>query len=160
MTETEYPPLEDVWMDRASILDRIWVHLNELTINPDTRLYFYCALELRFCIESLFLELLARLKDGKLTSRDLKTYRPTDFVQRLEHVDSDFLTQASDQIGFPITPDDLNRLLKLYGQVGRYLHLPKEPFILTDQEDWKGGLEEFVLNASKYLCDLTGHKWP
>ena len=159
-SETDYPPLEDVWMDRACILDRIWVHLNELTVNPDTRLYFYCALELRFCIESLFFELLARLKDGRLTSGDLKTYRPTDFLQRLERVDPDFLSQASNKIGFTVTPEDRDRLLRLYGQVGRYLHLPKEPFIHTDQEEWKGTLEELVLDASKYLCSLTGHKWP
>ena len=160
MKETEHPPLEDVWMDRESILGRVWTHLNELAVNPDTTLYFYSALELRFWIESLFFEILVRLKSGKLNKRDLRVYKPKEFAVVLDSLDPDFLSKAGADLGFTVTPDDLDRIMKIYGQLGRYLHLPKEPFILKDQGEWKDSFEELVINAYNYLNDLTGHKWP
>jgi len=159
MPESEYPPLEDVLMDWESILGRVWVHLNELTVNPDTMLYFYAALELRFCIESILFELLARLKKNKITNRDLKIYKPKEFAAILRQVDPDFLSKASIDLGFAINKNDLNKIMRLYGQLGRCLHLPKEPFILEDQEEWKNTLEELVGYTYKYLNNLTGHKW-
>lgn len=160
MAAEEYPPLEDVWMDRECILDRVWLHLNDLTVNPDTRLYFYCMLELRFCIESIFFELLLRLKEGQLTNSDLKSYRPVDYINKLRQVDADFLQQASEHIGFSLDHDDIRNLARLYGQIGRYLHLPKEPFIIDDQTKWKETIEDFVPDAFKYLSRLCGHEWP
>ena len=160
MTKIKYPPLEDVWMDRESILGRVWVHLIELSSNPDTLLFFYSALELRFCIESIFFDLLAHVKKGKLSNRDLKVYKPKEFSALLEKLEPKYLSTTSNAIGVTLTRDDLAHLTQLYGQLGAHLHLPKEPFISRDQQEWKTKLEKLIITAFHYLNSLTGHKWP
>lgn len=159
MSELEFPPLEDVAMDRDSILDRVWVHLNDLASNPDTVLYFYCALEMRFFIESLFFELLAHYKDGEFSSRDLKTYRPKDFDALVSRLEPEYLSEASEVLGISASRHDLARLSELYGKLGACLHLPKEPILADDQERWKLELEGLVIGAFHWLDRFTRDPW-
>lgn len=147
-------------MDLETILGRVWLHLNELSINPNTILYFYCALELRFFIEALFFELLVHFKNGGLKRRDLKIYKPKEFAALLEQLEPDYLAKASTALGIAITPEDLTRIMELYGRLGACLHLPKEPFFSSDQEEWKNDLEVLVIGAFNYFNTLTGNKWP
>lgn len=160
MADTKYPPLEDVWMDRESILGRVWIHLIDLSSNPDTLLFFYSALELRFCIESIFFDLLTQVKKGRLSNRDLKVYKPKEFAALLSKLDPHFLSTTSTALGVTITSDDLVHLMQLYGQLGAHLHMPKEPFVSTNQQEWKTKLEELIIAAFHYLNSLTGQKWP
>jgi len=156
MIDNEFPPLEDVWFNRQEILDRVWMDLNDLTVNPDTRLYFYSCIELRFFIEQIFFELLRRLKKGHLTKRELKIYRPKEYAWVLKDIDSDFLKATGTELGFTITKADLLKLLKLYGQLGHYLHFPKQVILSRDQEPWKSEIEQFVYETCEYLRKLSG----
>ncbi len=160
MAHRKSPSLEDVWMDRESILGRVWLHLRELSVNQDTMLYFYSALELRFFIESVFFEMAARFKNGKLNKRDLKVYKPKEIAARLYEADHDLFFITCKDMAISITRDDLTQMMTLYGQLGRYLHLPKEIFIHRDQEDWKHGFEVLVIKTFQYLNRLIGEKWP
>lgn len=159
MSTPEFPPLEDVQMDRDSILDRVWVHLNTLASNPDTVLYFYCALEMRFFIESLFFELLAHYKNGEFSSRDLKTYRPRDFDALIPRLEPEYLSEAGEVLGISASADDLARVSRLYGRLSACLHLPKEPILTEDQERWKLEPEALVIHAFHYLDAFTRDPW-
>jgi len=158
--EAEFPPLEDISMDRCVILDRVWIHLNDITVNPDTQLYFYSALELRFAIESIFFELLSCLGSGEVPSHNSKTPDLKKFIEMLEDVNPELLPRAGEHLGFTITSDDVNRLTHIHGNLDRYLCFPRELLFLKDQEDWKKSLEASVLKGFEYLCKLTGHKCP
>ena len=158
--EAEFPLLEDILMDRCAILDRVWIHLNDITVNPDTQLYFYSALELRFAIESIFFELLSCLGSGKVPSHNSRTPDLKKFIEILEDVNPESIPSAGEHLGFTITPDDVNRLTHIHGNLDRYLCFPRDLLLLEDQEDWKKNLEASVLNAFEYLCKLTGHKSP
>jgi hypothetical protein len=160
MTLADLPTLENVSMDRESILGRVWVHLIELSSNPDTIRYFYSALELRFFVEVLFFELLVRLANGDVSNRELKLYKPKVIAALLAELDPNFLATAGDAMAISITRDDLRRILALYGQLGRYLHLPKETFVQRDQERWKDDFEKLVIGAFRYFNELNGNTWP
>ncbi len=147
-------------MDREAILDRVWSHLNDLTVSADTHLYFYCALELRFCIEGLFFEILLSLRDWQPERRDFQIYRPKDFHRALSALDPSYLSYASESLGIQLTDKDVSDLGKLYGQIGAILHLPREPYFEENQAEWKLDLERMVLTAYEYLRGLAGYKVP
>jgi hypothetical protein len=156
-----YPPLEEVWMEPEAILDRVWVHLNQLTVNPDTVLYFYSALELRFFIEALYFRLLLAARKGAPARRDMKAYRPLEFVTLLAEAEPDWLASVAPTAGVRLTAGDLIRVNEIYGKLGAYLHLRREPYFLEDQAEWLLGLETLVGDAFEYLHRLVaGYTYP
>jgi hypothetical protein len=156
-----YPPLEEVWMEPEAILDRVWVHLNQLTVNPDSVLYFYSALELRFFIEALYYRLLLAARKGEPTRRDRKAYRPLEFAALLAETDSDWLVSVAPAAGVRLTVGDSIRLNEIYGKLGSYLHLPREPLVMEDQTEWLLGFEALVEAAFEYLHSLVvGYTYP
>jgi hypothetical protein len=157
----DYPPLEEVWMEPEAILDRVWVHLNELSVNPDTMLYFYSALELRFFIEALYFRLLLTVRKGEPMRRDMKAYRPLEFATLLAEADPNWLALAAPKAGVRLTSGDLIRVNEIYGRLGAYLHLPREPYFLEDQNQWLLSLEALVGDAFEYLHSLVvGYTYP
>jgi hypothetical protein len=158
--DPHFPLLEDVWMEPGAILDRVWVHLNTVTVNPDTVLYFYCALELRFFIEALFFELLMRARRGQPTRQDRSLYRPRDFDRALSALHPDYVSEATRAMGWDITPSTIEHVRHLYGRLGALLHLPKEPRLVDDQHEWKGAVERTVLQAFHDLRVIVGYGYP
>ena len=155
-----YPELEDVWIDPESILNRTWVLLNDLTINPDTRLYFYSALELRFFIESLYLTMLVEFKSNIIEKKDLKIYRPKDFDRVLIDIDTNYFNEANKKFGWSLSRKNINSMNEIYGILGVILHLPKEPFFMQSHNNWKIDTESTILDAFKNLSNLIGYKHP
>src|SRR5260370_3902152 len=156
--DSEYADLDDVWMHRGAILNRVWVHLNTLTVEGDTMLFLYSALELRFFIESLFFELLEHYRGGQLNRRDVKTYRPQDYCSLISQLEPAYITSAAEVLGVETLEENwLSHTVELYGRLGAYLHLPKQPLISEDHEQWKLGLEGLVIGAYEYFDSLTAH---
>jgi hypothetical protein len=141
---SEYPPLEDVELDLRALLDRAWGHLNHLTLVPDTHLYFYVALDLRFFLESLLMDILVCVRGEALTVRERNTYRAKEFAQILESHNEPVSEISKRALGFSITSDELRDLVVMYGKLGSLLHLPKGVYMADDQESWKGQIEKFV----------------
>jgi hypothetical protein len=141
---SKYPPLEDVVLDRHALLDRAWEHLNHLTLVPDTHLYFYVALDLRFFLESLLMDLLVCVRGEALSVRERNTYRAKEFAQMLEAHNEPVSEISKRALGFSITSDELRDLVIMYGKLGSLLHLPKDIYLADEQEFWKGHIEGFV----------------
>jgi hypothetical protein len=158
--EPDFPLLEDVWMEPGAILDRVWAHLNTLTVNPDTVLYFYCALELRFFIEALFFELLMRARRGEPTRHERSLYRPRDFDRALSALHPDYVSEAAHATGWDLTPYTIEHVRHLYGRLGAVLHLPKEPRLVDDHHEWKSDVERMVLQAFHDLRVIVGYSYP
>lgn len=156
----DYPILEDVWMEPEAILDRVWLHLNELVVNPNTVLYFYGALELRFFIESVFFTITKKLREETLTRKDKKLYRPKDFDRILTQLDSNYMIVAAEEIGWDLEPSIVEEMNELYGRLGNILHLPKTPLIQSDQNDWKLDVEQLVIDSFEFLRRIVGYKYP
>lgn len=152
---SEYPPLNDVDLDRLSILDRAWMNLNHLTVSPDTHLYFYAALDLRIFIEVLFFELISSIKDRELSARERSMYRAKDFSKLIEAMALP-VEQASNLVfGSPITNAEVKELTTIYGKLGSLLHFPKEPYLSESQESWKESIESLIGTAYSYLSSLN-----
>lgn len=151
----DYPLLEDVALDRRALLDRAWMNLNDLTVHPDTYLYFYTALDLRFFIESLFIELLSGLKGSSLSARERAMYRAKDYVRLLASMDTPIETSSKSVFGASIERTEIDELIVIYGKLGAFLHLPKNPYFSESQEPWKEVTEELIANAYTFLCALN-----
>lgn len=160
MSDHNFPDLEDVWMEPYNILDRTWLLLNDLTVNPDTRNYFYCALELRFFIEAVFFTLVAKFKNGALAKKDFKVYRPKDYHKVLSNIDNKYYLIACKELGWILNKGEINKLSQTYGVLGSVLHLPKTPFLEEEHDDWKLDIEGTVLDSFKYLKTIIGYKEP
>jgi hypothetical protein len=150
----EYPRLENVELDRRGLLSRAWLNLNDLTVNPDTHLYFYTALDLRFYIESLFLELLSAIKGETLTSRERTIYRAKDFAGLLAAMDEPIDVLAVSAFGAPLSDTEVQELVVAYGKLGAFLHLPKAPYFSSDQCAWKETAEAFIGSTYQFLESL------
>jgi len=151
MSQNEFPPLEEVHTSLKANLDRAWLFLNDLTINPDTRSYLYAALDLRFFIERLMSVLLRLSHDGSLSKTKSKLYRPKDYEKQINLELINNLIATIDLQGKSCPAIDINNINRIYGKLGNYLHAPKTEFSVIDDEEWKLTLEAEVLSAYDYL---------
>jgi hypothetical protein len=151
MKQNEYLPLEDISTSLRDHLDRAWVLLNDLSVNPDTYQYLYAALDLRFFIERLLSLILSVTSDHELSKRQTKLYRPNDFEREIS---LEKLNQLVGCIGdsdtyFPVL--NFSEINEIYGKIGNYLHAPYTKFSEIQDEKSKLAFESVVLSAYKYL---------
>lgn len=151
----DYPPLEDITLDRYSLLNRAWLNLNDLTTNPDTYTYLYTALDLRFFIESLFLELISTAKQGALSTRDRSTYRAKEYVALISRMGESIESTSLKAFGITISQKEAGDLVTMYGKLGSFLHLPKSPYFSDDQTGWKNHAEIFIADCYQFLESLN-----
>lgn len=144
-----YPPPDEIKLDRRALLDRAWLHLSDLKLDPDNYLYFYVALDLRFFIESLLMDVLSGASGESLGSSEKNAHRANEFVQVLEMDGASVAEISKRSLGFSIAADELRELVILYGQLGALLHLQTKG--MADQTSWQGRIDQFVGDAYKSL---------
>jgi len=154
-----YPPLEDVWLTPDGCLDAAWAMLNTLTCNPDTRLYFYVALECRLAIERLLRDILIVISPRRLTRRQWGLYRAADLYKEIRRLRPDFDKRwlfvkelyrgRRPQLKLPEV--ELKALTRVYGKLGGFLHSPSTPFSVIESQDWKDRIEAFIGDTYAYL---------
>lgn len=146
-------------------VDAFWVRarklLDEAANTGNAALIFYATLELRFAIENFlrsYLELVApnrqfnykTLYAAKKLGQEILKQEP-QFEEKIQ-----FLSLALkflDTRGLERV--DFNRLSKLYGVIGDYLHAPFSPSNTVDNPDWWNRILEVLDDVINYLPSVA-----
>jgi len=124
---------------------------------------FYVAYELRCAIEAFLYDYLSFIHDGELTKKLNKLYSAKNLRAAILRIEPYFEKRIQfdnlihESMGFSVVNipvPDLNRLGKIYGKLGSYMHIQKE---LMDDDDLKKwvDLESLVKEAQGYLHDIV-----
>ena len=144
-------------------LTRAIINVARFTREEDIKFAFYAALELRNCIERVLFEYMWMLKESGLSKNDINSYKPDDFICKIEKFEPYFEQKIKfteevlkTVIGpeFNIALPDFNRLNKLYGKLGNYLHAAKTPENQSAKIEWYENLTHIVIDAKEYLVEI------
>lgn len=125
-------------------------------------LLFYSALEYRNCIERILFDQLALLKINDLPNKFLKLYRVKELSVNILEIEPDFLKKLEfinihlEVLGIPkyIFIPDLNYLNQIYGRLGNYLHLLKDPEKTIKIDKWWADFISVLNESEDYIVKI------
>lgn len=149
----------DAYYTRAAMI------LGQFDRTQNPALFFYAALEFRFCIERLLFEYIVVLSKAKMSKSVEKLYRAKNLKEQILEIEPDFVDKIRfinlffDAIGTQgkMKIPDLDLFEKFYGQLGDYLHAPKRPDKSVNDSEWWMRLRNLLEEISTNLRDILSH---
>jgi hypothetical protein len=124
---------------------------------------FYASLEYRFCIERFLFSILSLVSgEDAVTRAHEKMYTGSDLSNAIRRIEPelmdklryvDLVLRAHDRAQVTAKPD-LDRLSRLHGRLGGYLHAQKRPPETTWSPDWLAEFKEILQECDKYLGEV------